>query len=102
MATVCFLLSLCVCVVTFDYFMTNQYCFFRMVGHVPTKHRNNRPLGRWVSTQRHMYKDYLEGKKPKSLDHKEMRRRIEKLEAIGFAWSMLGGNSSDESNDSVE
>ena len=48
-----------------------------------------------------MYKDYLEGRKPKSLEHKEMKRRIDKLEAIGFAWSMLNV-SSDESNDSGE
>lgn len=68
--------------------------------HVPTKHRNNRPLGRWVSTQRHMYKDYLRGHKPKSLEHSEIKRRIAKLEAIGFAWSMLS-SSSDEGEQSV-
>lgn len=65
------------------------YVSFLSAGHVPTKHKGNRPLGRWVSTQRNMKKNYDRGITPKSLDHEEICRRINLLEGIGFAWSMV-------------
>jgi septum formation inhibitor-activating ATPase MinD len=43
-----------------------------------------------------MKKKYEKGNKPKSLDHNEIQRRIAKLEALGFAWSMVDSPSSIE------
>jgi len=68
------------------------------LGHVPTKHKGNRPLGRWVSTQRNMKKNYEKGDKPKSLDHDVIHRRIQMLEDIGFAWSMVESPTSNDSS----
>ena len=54
-------------------------------GNVPTKNKDNRALGRWVSTQRSMFKKFQEG------DIHDMGiwdRRIRRLNGINFAWSL--------------
>ncbi|CAJ1965209.1 unnamed protein product [Cylindrotheca closterium] len=66
--------------------------------HVPTKHKANRPLGRWVSTQRNMKKNCDLGKTPKSLNYEVIRNRIQMLEEIGFAWSMIESPTSNDSS----
>jgi len=55
---------------------------------VPTKYKQNRELGRWVSTQRQRYKDYKKGVKM-SISQEEFERRIRRLEDIGFDWCLL-------------
>ena len=72
-------------------------------GHcnVPTKNRANRALGRWVSTQRSNYKKFKLGKgnlRPNT-DEEETKRRIRCLEGIGFQWSLLARDSSEEENE---
>ena len=52
--------------------------------HVPTKYKDNKALGRWVSTQRAEYKKYQEGQAKTSMNAGKIRR----LESIGFAWFM--------------
>ena len=85
--------------------------FKRKQGHcnVPTKSAENRALGRWVSTQRTMYKNYMKGFVGKSLTREEQERRIFLLLKEGFLFSMIpnghgGGDPqealSDEGDDS--
>lgn len=61
---------------------------------VPTKSRTHRALGRWVSTQRSMYKRYKDGE---AVDSTVMER-IEKLESVGFVWSLAPGEDDGESS----
>lgn len=56
-------------------------CPFPISGDVPTKFRQNKPLGRWVSTQRALYKQ-VGG----VASDKETQTRFARLEAIGFNW----------------
>jgi hypothetical protein len=56
--------------------------------NVPTKYPNNRPLGRWVSTQRSMYKQFHSGGKFHKLPREEIERRISLLESMGFSWNL--------------
>ena len=65
--------------------------FKRKHGHcnVPTKSAENRALGRWVSTQRTMYKNYMKGFVGKSLTREEQERRIFLLLEEGFLFSMI-------------
>lgn len=85
--------------------------FKRKHGHcnVPTKSAENRALGRWVSTQRTMYKNYMKGFVGKSLTREEQERRIFLLLKEGFLFSMIpnGQNSgveepNGEGSDSIE
>jgi hypothetical protein len=73
--------------------------YMKAEGHcnVPTKHESNRALGRWVSTQRSIYKSYKAGKK-QSLSELEIRRRIGLLEKMDFQWRMAAISSSDSSS----
>lgn len=66
-------------------------------GNVPTKNNSNRALGRWVSTQRSMYKKYMAGQIEK--DHDEIAERIKKLKSIGFVWSLAPGSPNSNNND---
>jgi hypothetical protein len=87
--------------------------FKRKHGHcnVPTKSAENRALGRWVSTQRTMYKNYMKGFVGKSLTREEQERRIFLLLKEGFLFSMIPngqtpsgsgmGESNEEGIDSV-
>ncbi|KAL7491007.1 hypothetical protein ACHAWT_000516 [Skeletonema menzelii] len=52
--------------------------------HVPTKFKENKTLGRWVSQQRAEYKEFQHGLKSKMTVEKIIR-----LERIGFQWFML-------------
>jgi hypothetical protein len=76
-------------------------------GHcnVPTKNKQNRALGRWVSTQRSNYKKFKLGKgtlRPNT-EEAETLRRIRCLEGIGFQWSLLTrDSSSNEEGESEE
>ena len=63
--------------------------------HVPTKFKENRALGRWVSTQRNMYKKYREKGTFNNLDTIEVLRRIRLLERLGFSWTMSASSGSD-------
>jgi hypothetical protein len=80
--------------------------FKRRHGHcnVPTKSAENRALGRWVSTQRTMYKNYMKGFVGKSLTREEQERRIFLLLKEGFLFSMIpngqnpGGSGSEDPN----
>jgi Helicase associated domain len=55
-------------------------------GDVPTKCRDNQALGRWVSTQRSNYKEFVEG----TDTSKQMtEERIARLESVGFKWRMM-------------
>ena len=65
-------------------------CFHSTVGNVPTKYKDNKPLGRWVSTQRQQYKAYMEGRSVPA-GAEEFERRIKMLEEIGFIWSLALG-----------
>lgn len=69
--------------------------------NVPTKYKGNRALGRWVSTQRNMYKRYTSGGVFKNLRPDEIVRRIKLLEELGFVWIMgpPSGSEKDEKND---
>ncbi|CAB9514981.1 helicase [Seminavis robusta] len=52
---------------------------------VPTKYSANPALGRWVSTQRSAYKDFIEtGDTSKMTDERRAR-----LESVGFKWKMM-------------
>lgn len=66
--------------------LLNLIEYKKMHGHcnVPTKFKKNTSLGRWVSTQRKQYKEMKAGS-PETLMTPE---RAEKLEAIGFRWSL--------------
>eukprot|EP00531_Pseudo-nitzschia_arenysensis_P000520 CAMPEP_0116144978 /NCGR_PEP_ID=MMETSP0329-20121206/16322_1 /TAXON_ID=697910 /ORGANISM="Pseudo-nitzschia arenysensis, Strain B593" /LENGTH=1028 /DNA_ID=CAMNT_0003640501 /DNA_START=11 /DNA_END=3094 /DNA_ORIENTATION=- len=70
--------------------------FKRKHGHcnVPTKSAENRALGRWVSTQRTMYKNYMKGFVGKSLTREEQERRIFLLLKEGFLFSMIPNGQS--------
>ena len=74
---------------------------FRTKGNVPTKNKQNRALGRWVSTQRANYKRLQQGNPPKQrrTDWEEAKRRIRRLNGIGFAWSLLPACSPNEERD---
>jgi len=64
--------------------------------NVPTKYAENRALGRWVSTQRNMYKKYHAGASFNSLLPAEIERRIELLNQLGFIWNMAPTSGSDD------
>jgi hypothetical protein len=74
--------------------------FKRKHGHcnVPTKSAENRALGRWVSTQRTMYKNYMKGFVGKSLTREEQERRIFLLLKEGFLFSMIPNGQNGEDN----
>lgn len=60
--------------------------FYKLhAGNVPTKNRDNRALGRWVSTQRSMFKKFQEGD---INDIEVWNRRIRRLNGINFSWSL--------------
>ncbi|KAG7367633.1 helicase domain protein [Nitzschia inconspicua] len=86
----------------------NRFCelkaFKDNYGHcnVPTKCKKNRALGRWVSTQRAMYKSYKEGRGSKTIHKEEIERRIERLEELGFCFSMLLPGESGSETDSQQ
>ena len=74
------------------------FCLLSHQGNVPTKNNsNNKALGRWVSTQRANYKKLMGSesltKKISRMDYKEMNRRISRLNAINFSWSLLSSNT---------
>ena len=54
-------------------------------GDVKVRSRIEPQLGRWVTTQRHEYKKYKEGKKT-LVECSLMEKRIARLESIGFKW----------------
>jgi hypothetical protein len=70
------------------------------LGNVPTKCKKNRALGRWVSTQRAMYKTHQEGAiVGKDGSHsQENERRIARLEELGFSFSMIPGPAGNDGN----
>ena len=80
------------CVIT-SFFLTHLY--HEHQANVPTKNKTNRALGRWVSSQRANYKAWKEGEYGR-IDPEEIERRIKRLEAIGFAWSLLPGGTTAE------
>lgn len=55
---------------------------------------SNKALGRWVSTQRAVYKQFQ--KTGVTAHPEEMKRRINRLDRIGFSWSVLPGNTDPE------
>jgi hypothetical protein len=57
-------------------------------GHcrVPTKYSENPTLGQWVSTQRHNFKLFQEGKSSRMT-----AERIQELERVGFEWETTTG-----------
>lgn len=58
--------------------------------NVPTKYSINRALGRWVSTQRNMWKKYqAQGPAGMNLPPEEIERRIRLLDALEFTWNMV-------------
>ena len=65
------------------------------VGNVPTKHKENRALGRWVSTQRSAYKRMLVGE-----ECCMTQERVERLNELGFSWSMVPSLALDEAANS--
>ena len=75
-----------------------------MKGNVPTKNKTNRALGRWISTQRANYKKFKKGEctPNRRTDWEEMERRIQRLEAIGFVWSLLPGGTTTEVDEEEE
>lgn len=58
-------------------------------GHcnAPTKWKQDKALGRWISTQRKQYKLYQAGKRSLLTPEK-----IARLESIGFEWDRSGAN----------
>jgi Helicase associated domain len=80
--------------------ISSLFCFISIIiGNVPTKCKKNRALGRWVSTQRAMYKNYMGGRSSRGIAKDEIVRRIARLEELGFCFSMLmPGDSETESN----
>ena len=66
--------------------------------NVPTKFPDNRALGRWVSTQRHMWKKCQAGEPFNNLPSEEIERRINLLNELGFSWSMIPTSESDDSH----
>lgn len=66
--------------------------------HVPTKYPDNRALGRWVSTQRNMYKKYHSGGRFNNLSTEEIERRIALLQSLRFSWNMSPSSGSDIAN----
>lgn len=66
--------------------------------NVPTKYKENRALGRWVSTQRNMYKRFTAGEPFNNLSLDEIERRIALLKKMDFCWVMLQSSGSDESD----
>ena len=75
-----------------------------MEGDFPTKSKYNRALGRWVSTQRSNKKRMETGNPPNQgrTDQEEAERRIRRLNAIGFTWSLLPGGTTTEVDDEEE
>ena len=73
-----------------------QYIHEKGDANVPTKYAANRALGRWVSTQRNMYKKYHGGASFNSLLPAEIERRIELLNQLGFIWNMAPTSGSDD------
>ncbi len=78
------------------YMELQQYVREKGDANVPTKYVENRALGRWVSTQRNMYKRYHAGASFNSLPATEIERRIALLDLLGFSWNMAVTSSSDE------
>jgi hypothetical protein len=62
--------------------------FIEEHGHpqVPTKYKENKTLGRWVSVQRDMHNKFHSGEKTmvKGLAEEEMERRLSLLDSVGF------------------
>ena len=56
--------------------------------HVPTRSPQWKTLGRWVSTQRAMYRDYHLGRQFPPPIQDLIRPRLIKLASVGFAWQM--------------
>lgn len=73
-----------------------QYMREKGDANVPTKYVENRALGRWVSTQRNMYKKYHGGASFNSLLPSEIERRIQLLNQLGFIWNMAPTSGSDD------
>lgn len=63
--------------------------------HVPTKFKENRALGRWVSTQRNMHKKYDDHGTYNNLTEHEILRRIRLLNDLGFSWNMSPSSGTD-------
>lgn len=76
-----------------------QYLREKGDANVPTKYVENRALGRWVSTQRNMYKKYHAGASFNSLPPAELERRIVLLDQLGFSWNMAPPSSSSDDPD---
>ena len=80
----------------------NMLAFKRLHGHVnvPTKSSEQRALGRWVSTQRSVYKRWKNGEFSvgpsgdgstssfAAENLAEIEQRIRRLDEIGFTWSL--------------
>lgn len=66
-------------------------------GNVPTKNSSQKALGRWVSTQRSMYKKYLDGRIEKDIEEHE--KRIRKLSSLNFCWSLAHGSPNSDGID---
>ena len=78
--------------------------------NVPTKFKERRALGRWVSTQRSnyfkRYKRKIEGRPQESLKEEELEltKRVQMLNELGFVWRMAPtspSTSTDESEKSI-
>ena len=66
-----------------EYKKTHGHC------DVPTKYRKT-PLGRWVSTQRSMYKKFNKGEQSSCGSSDDViQNRIAQLNTLGFHWSLL-------------
>lgn len=55
---------------------------------VPTKYAASPALGRWVSTQRSQYKQWVRGYKTQMT-----QERVDRLNEIGFKWNMMERDS---------
>lgn len=71
-------------------------------GHVKTKCSEHRTLGRWVSTQRQMYKRYFNGQFKGRIEEEiekektKMKQRIDMLEKLDFIWNFSSSFSEDD------
>ena len=73
-----------------------------LLGTVPTKNATNRALGRWVSTQRAVYKRFIKTGElayPR-MNIKEMNQRISRLNGLNFSWYEGIGSNNNSSNSS--
>mmetsp|Transcript_4793 Transcript_4793/g.12171 ORF Transcript_4793/g.12171 Transcript_4793/m.12171 type:complete len:154 (+) Transcript_4793:377-838(+) len=93
----------------------NMLAFKRLHGHVnvPTKSAEQRALGRWVSTQRSVYKRFKAGEFSVGANSSgdgsnarvaadnlaETQERIRRLDEIGFCWNLAPPSFSSSAED---